>query len=55
MASGYDISASFSNAGTFGNKFGDMTVGGDRGLRYVSYSVTGLFALGLLFWFLKRK
>lgn len=53
--SGYDISASFSNAGTFGNKFGDMNVGGDKGLRYVAYGLLGVVALGLLAWILKRR
>jgi hypothetical protein len=47
MAAGYDISASFSNAGTFANKFGDQNVGG--GLKIPGWVWFVAAGVGLLF------
>lgn len=54
MASGYDISASASDATTQGQSFGAFTVGGNSGTKWLPLALVALGALALFFWS-KRK
>lgn len=49
MSAGYDISASFSNAGTFANKFGDMNTGGGVKIPAPVWYIAAVIAL-LIVW-----
>lgn len=46
---------SLSDSTTQANKFGDFTVGGDKGLRNVVYIALGVIGLGMVLWFFKGK
>lgn len=46
----YSFDMANSDATSQAAKFGDMNVGGDRGLRYVLYGLLGVVGLGVLIW-----
>ncbi len=54
MATGYDISASVSDATQQGTRFGDFSVGGNSGTKWLPLALVAAVVILAIVWF-KRK